>query len=120
MLFGGRGRKEYIGCFDCTKHDSTSICNSYGTFGNKYNNESIWNKYGRFGSKYNSESPWNKYSSDNEVPVLVDRQGKFYGYFTINNYRSDAVEFSKSLRKLFEENNEDLEIVRDKLCDAIR
>ena len=84
LLFGGNSHDDFLGCFDCSKYDSDSICNKYGTYGSKYNSDSIWNKYGTYGSKYSTSSPWNKYSSGNDVPVLVDRSGNFYGYFTIN------------------------------------
>ena len=38
------------------------------------------------GSKYSSYSPFNNYASN--PPVLVDKNGKFYGYFTSNKYKS--------------------------------
>ena len=117
LLFGGTGHDVFLGCFDCGKYDSGSICNKYGDHGSKYNSESIWNKYGEYGSKYNSSSPWNKYSSDNSVPVLVDRSGRFYGYFTINKYRSDAFDNARELQELYETVDGDLEIIRDAMCE---
>ena len=117
LLFGGSGHSEFLGCFNCSKHNSGSICNKHGK-GSKHNSDSIINKYGEFGSKYSSSSPWNKYSSDNSVPVLVDREGNFYGYFTINKYRSDAVHFSRDLATLFDSLDGDLELVREALCEA--
>lgn len=119
LLFGGIGHKEFLGCFDCGKYASGSICNKYGQHGSKYSSESIWNKYGNFGSKYNSSSPWNKYSSSSDIPVLVDRGGGFHGYFSINSYRDDAVKFSRTLKQIYEENDEDLDVVQEKLCNLI-
>ena len=66
---------EFLGCFDCSKYDSGSICIKYWTYGSTYNSNSIWNRYGAYGSKYNSYSPWNTYSSSG--PKIVDRNGNF-------------------------------------------
>ena len=117
LLFGGRGHDEFLGCLNCSRYDSGSICNEYGK-GSKYDSKSIFNEYGTFGSKYSSSSPWNKYSSGNSVPVLVDRGGSFYGYFTINKYRGDAVNFASDLGALFDDAGGDLEVVRRALCQA--
>ena len=64
----------YLGCFSCSPYDSNSI----------------WNEYGTYGSEYSNSSPWNEHSSSN--PVLVDKDGGFYGYFTCNRYRSKRVD----------------------------
>lgn len=118
LLFGGTGHDEFLGCLDCGEYASESVCNDYGTYGNQYSSDSIWNAYSNFGNQYGSNSPWNSYSSSKGVPVLVDRQGNFYGYFTINRYRSDAVDFSDDLLELHETLDGDLEKVRDALCDG--
>jgi len=116
-LYGGDGHDQYLGCYDCKRYNPNAICSKYGSYGSKYSSESIFNKYGTWGSKYNSSSPWNKYSSSNSVPVLVDKTGGFYGYFTINRYRSNAVDFSSTLRELYESASGDLEVVRDVICE---
>ena len=67
-------------------------------------------------SKFSTNSPWNKYSTSDSVPVLVDEYGNFYGYFTINNYRGNAVNFSRELKELFDRVNGDLEIIQKILC----
>lgn len=84
LLFGGAGHKVFLGCLNCSKYDSDSIWNKFGTYGSRYNPNSIWNKYGTYGSKYNAASPWNKYSSD--PPVVTDSDGNFYGYFSANRF----------------------------------
>ena len=117
LLFSGQNNKDFLGCYDCSKYDSGAICNKYGTYGSKYSSDSIWNKYGTYGSKYSSSSPWNKYSSSNDVPVLVDRSGNFYGYFTINSYRQNAFEQARQLKNLFEGLDGDLDKLRDVICD---
>lgn len=118
LLFGGSGHDEFLGCVDCNEYSSESICNEYGKFGNDYSSDSIWNEYSAFGNEYVSQSPWNEYSTSKSVPVLVDKQGKFYGYFTINSYRSDSVDFSDELGKLYESLSGDLEDIREAFCDA--
>jgi len=116
LLFGGSGHDEFLGCLDCSKYDSDSICNKYG-MGSRYDTSSIFNRYGTFGSKYSESSPWNKYSRSNSVPVVVDSDGNFYGYFTINHFRSDASSISRDLRNIYEASDGDLEAVRDIICE---
>lgn len=65
-IYGGQNQDEYLGCLNC----------------NNYDKNSIWNEYGTYGSEYNSNSPWNSYGSN--PPVIVDKDGEFYVYFTVN------------------------------------
>jgi hypothetical protein len=118
LIYGGSGHDEFLGNLNCGGYSTDSICNSYGTFGNSYSFQGMFNEYTGFGNKYNSSSPWNKYSSSNSVPVLVGKDGSFYDYFTINYYRSDAIDFSEDMYKLFEAVNGDLDKVREALCEA--
>ena len=111
--------KKFIGCLDCGRYDSDSICNEYGSYGSKYSSDSVFNEYGTYGSKYSSSSPWNKYSSSDDVPKAIDSQGNFYGYFTINKYRSNSMNISDDLEDIYESANGDLEVVREILCDAL-
>ena len=90
LLFGDSDHKTFLGCLNCSKYDSGSVCNKYGDQGSKYNSDSIWNRYGDFGSTYSSDSPWNQYSSSG--PVIVDNSGQFYGRFTANKYVSDRTQ----------------------------
>lgn len=90
-IYGGNNHDVYLGCLNCNKYDKNSIWNAYGTYGSKYNSNSIWNAYGTYGSKYNSASPWNSYSND--PPVIVDKDGGFYGYFTTKKYKSKRADF---------------------------
>ena len=69
LIYGGKEHDEYLGKLNASKYDS----------------ESIWNQYGKYGSKYNNNSPFNDYAS--YPPILVDKNGKFYGYFTSNKYK---------------------------------
>ena len=95
QLYGGKNHDEYLGCINCGKYDKNSIWNEYGTYGNKYNAKSIWNKYGTYGNKYNSISPWNAYGTN--PPIVVDKNGKSYGYFTVNEYKNKRADFEVAL-----------------------
>jgi hypothetical protein len=55
-----------------------------------------------------------------ETLVLVNREGTFFGYFTINKYRSDAVPFAASLKEIFEAAQGDLEVVRNLICNRLQ
>jgi len=85
QIYGGKDHDQYLGCLNCSKFDTKSIWNAYGPFGSKYNEKSIWNSYGSYGGAYSIFSPFNAYAS--YPPVIVDEDGGFYGYFTINKYQ---------------------------------
>lgn len=82
LIYGGKEHDVFLGCLNCSKYESTSIWNAYGNYGSKYSSKSIWNKYGSYGGEYSSTSPFNRYTTT--PPVLVDKNGNFYGYFTAN------------------------------------
>lgn len=90
-IYGGEDGDEYLGKLNASEYDSESIWNEYGKYGSKYNSQSIWNKYGTYGSEYSQYSPFNAYAS--HPPVLRDRNGRFYGYFTSNKYKSKRANY---------------------------
>lgn len=94
-IYGGKNNETYLGCLNCDKYNSSSIWNAYGTYGSKYNSNSIWNSYGTYGGEYNSFSPFNSYS--NTPPIIVDKDGKSYGYLTTNEYKSDRAVFALAI-----------------------
>lgn len=116
-LYGGDNNKQYLGCLNCNNYDSDSIWNEYGNYGSSYNSNSIWNEYGTYGSEYNSYSPWNEYSS--LPPVVVDKEGNFYGYFTVNAYKSKRADFDLVLTiyKYHKEIRKDVSGWYDKIFD---
>lgn len=91
-IYGGSDHDVFLGCLNSNKYDSKSIWNEYGTYGSKYNSKSIWNEYGTYGSSYSAYSPWNNYAS--YPPVIVDEEGNFYGYLTVNQYKYNRADFS--------------------------
>ncbi len=94
-LYGGDNHDVYLGCLTCSDIDSDSIWNDIGTYGSNINSKSIWNNIGTYGSDMNDYSPWN--SSGSNPPVVVDKQGNFYGYFTVNTSKSKRAEFKLAL-----------------------
>lgn len=84
MLFGGIGHKTYLGCLNCSQYESDSVLNKYGDYGSRYGDASIFNPYGDFGSAYGEYSACNRYAAD--PPVIVDKDGHFYGRLTINTF----------------------------------
>jgi len=84
LLFGGRGHDVFLGCLNCGEFDSASVWNEFGTHGSTFSDVSIWNKFGTYGSEFSDESPWNRFGQN--PPVIVDRSGGFYGYFTANRF----------------------------------
>ena len=84
LIYGGEKHDIYLGCLSCDKFDSDSIWNKFGLYGSKFNAQSIWNKYGKYGGSFSDYSPFNKFARN--PPVLVDANGKFYGYFTADRF----------------------------------
>jgi hypothetical protein len=119
LLFGGSNHDQYLGCLKCSDSRSDSICNGFSSYGNEFGSN-MWNEFSSpYGNEFSRSSPWNEFSTSDSVPVLVDRNGKFYGYFTINDVRKDAVNFSSELRKIFKNNKGNLEKVRIMLCKIL-
>jgi len=86
LIYGGEDYKVYLGKLNASPYDTESVWNAFGTYGNTYSSNSIWNEYGKYGSEYSSYSPFNDFAS--YPPILIDRAGNFYGYFTSNKYKS--------------------------------
>ena len=90
-IFGGKNHDVYLGKLNANQYDSESIWNKYGEYGSSYNSKCIWNEYGAYGGKYSDYSPFNEYA--NYPPVIVDINGDFYGYLTVNRYKSNRADF---------------------------
>lgn len=119
LLFGGPNHDEYLGCLVCSEFKRDSICNGFGRYGNEFSTKGMFNSFAGYGNSFNSKSPWNEVSMSKSVPVVVDRDGKFYGFFTINDSRSDAVEFAEVLKKMYNDASGDLEKTRKLLCKSL-
>lgn len=86
-LYGGSNEDQYLGCINCDTFDKNSIWNPYGDYGNLLSSKSIWNGSGNYGSSYSTYSPWSDYAS--YPPVILDQDGNFFGYLTLNPYKSE-------------------------------
>ena len=116
LIYGGKDHKQFLGCIGCGNYNSDSICNTHGSYGSKYSQDGLFNKYSTFGSKYSRDSPWNSYSSTRQTPILVDEQGRFYGYFTSNPYQTKSFSYARDLKKWYKESEGDLSLFQEKLC----
>lgn len=90
QLYGGKDHDQYLGCINCNDFDVNSIWNTSGKYGSKYSSNSIWNDAGNYGNKYSSVCPFNENAA--APPAIMDADGNFYGYLTVNKYhekRSD-------------------------------
>lgn len=117
MIFGGDSHDVYLGKINSSEYDSDSIWNEYGNYGNSYSSTSIWNEYGSYGSEYSQYSPFNEYAA--YPPVIVDARGNFYGYFTVNEFKSDRAEFKLALiiYKYYEHIRDDVSGWYDEIFD---
>ncbi len=88
LLFGGDGHKDFLGCLTCSEYASNSIWNEFSQYGWK-NSFGKWNRFGSFAGAYGSRSACNEYASD--PPVIVDRQGNFYGLLSMSEYKRGSV-----------------------------
>lgn len=91
-IYGGQNHDVYLGCLNCNDIDANSIWNEIGKYGNNISSTSIWNDISKYGSDISSYSPWNDIASN--PPVILDKDGGFYGYFTTNDIKSKRAEFT--------------------------
>jgi len=117
LLFGGNNHEVFIGCLNCGRFGQGSVCNRFGPHGSRYSAESIWAPYGEYGSRYSSYSPWSRYATN--PPVIVDREGNFYGYFTSNRHHSrrTTIGFFLTFLDNVNEVNNDREHARNLFCN---
>lgn len=116
LLFGNANQDEFLGCLTCSHFDTGSICNTFGKHGSSFSNKSIWNGFSPYGSEFSNTSPWNTFASS--PPVIVDRQGNFYGYLTANqsNPKRTRIKALVQLTDAVEWVTEDLERAQRALC----
>lgn len=98
LIYGGENQDVFLGCLNCDKFDKESIWDCTGDYGSRFGKESIWNKFREFGGAYGKYSPFNRFSDN--PPILVDKNGKFYGYFTIDNTQVDKTTWKLAIRIL--------------------
>ncbi len=88
LIFGGQSNKEFLGCISCNEMAATSVWNDMSHYGWK-NGFGKWNPFGQYKNPFSSYSACNEFTSSG--PVLVDREGRFYGRLTINEFAGNSV-----------------------------
>src|SRR5580658_858501 len=115
LLFGGHDHKTLLGCLNCVDTSEASVCNDVGQYGSDVAANSIWNEVGPYGSDVSPTSPWNTVSDDG--PIIVDRTGKSYGYFSANSVHHDRtrIDWLVAILDYYDKTN-DLTKTREKMC----
>ena len=115
LLFGGRNHETFLGCINCSRFDSSSICNRFGDYGSRFSDTSIWSRFGTYGSRFSDDAPWGRFASN--PPVVVDREGNFYGYLTVSRTHSQRTRI-RSLVNMLDHFGQDIDlsVVRDLFC----
>jgi hypothetical protein len=115
LLFGDKDHKTFLGCLNCVETSKASVCNSLGKYGSELAADSIWNELGRFGSELSEVSPWNSLS--NHAPIIVDPDGRSYGYFSTNSLHHDRtrIEWLVAVLDYYAQTN-DLQKTRERMC----
>jgi hypothetical protein len=114
-LFGGPEHEDFLGCLNCVDSSPASVCNDLGKYGSSLNRNSIWNSLGKYGSSLSEYSPWNSLS--HKAPIIVDRDGKSYGYFSVNALHHDRTRIKWLIAVLdFYDEGDDLDATKEKLC----
>lgn len=94
-IYGGEDHDIYLGCLNCSDIDQNSIWNDIGKYGSNISQSSIWNDISIYGSDISQYSPWNDFAT--YPPVVVDKDGGFYGYLTLNSIKDKKAEFNLAL-----------------------
>lgn len=95
-IFGGEGHEVFLGELNTSQFSAKSIWNQFWTYGSQFNSNSIWNQFSQYGSDFSQYSPFNEFASN--PPVVVDGDGNFYGYLTINETHPKRATFKLALR----------------------
>jgi ABC-type transport system substrate-binding protein len=83
LVFGGANSHDvFLGCLTCSQYSTESIRNTMSIYGNGSSYIAITNRFSLYGSRYSTTSACNPNASN--PPAIVDRQGNFYGYLTMN------------------------------------
>jgi hypothetical protein len=89
LLFGGRNNAVFLGCLTCSRFDSDSVLNSYGSYGSRYSSTSIWNRFSDYGGQFSNFSACNQFAT--QPPIIVDDRGNYLADMTINRFSRGAV-----------------------------
>lgn len=86
LIYGSSGNGTrgiiFLGCINCNKFDNDALANRFGDFGNRFSSTSIYNRFSDWGSQFSDVSACNPRATN--PPVIVDGEGNFQGYLTLN------------------------------------
>ncbi len=102
---------KFYGCLDCHKFNGTSVCNKFGTFGNRYSAQSLWSKHG-IGNPSTGDSP---FSTDGPGLKVQDEEGNSRGY--LSRSHTGTTDFRKLLNKLWDSTEGDHDEMRNIFCE---
>ena len=96
LLFGGENHDVFLGCLTCSEYDAASVRNQIGAHGNAHSGTSILNQFGQYGNTSSALSPCNPHAL--HAPVIVDREGRYYGELTVNDHNNSRtrIEFLRT------------------------
>jgi len=115
LLFGDDEHKTFLGCLNCSELNEVSVCKDLGKYGSNLQTNSIWNSFGTFGSDFSPVSPWNSFGTD--APIIVDNDGKSYGYFIANAFHKDRTRIDWLVKILdYHDDKSDLDETRKLMC----
>ena len=82
-------RKTYLGKLVTDEMDPDGLWYKfYGDYSSKFSSLSIWNTVGIYGSSVSTQSAFCKIAT--EPPIIVDNEGAFVMYLTVNEYKLPA------------------------------
>lgn len=88
LIYGSSGHRTrgivFLGCINCDEFHNDALANKFGSFGDPFSSTSIYNQFGDWGSQFSDVSVCNPYAAN--PPVILDGDGNFRGYLTLNRY----------------------------------
>jgi hypothetical protein len=91
-IYGGKNHDQFLGCITCDTNNLNSVWSEFSDYGSTHHTLSIWNEIGVYGSKKSDYSPFNEKAK--YPPLIIDQNGKSYGYLTINKKNPNRSWFS--------------------------
>ena len=79
----------FLGFINDNPFDPDSVCNAFGTYGNKFSSLSIWNQFGQYGSNFSALSAFNDFAFS--PPVIFENGVPIY-FLTTNTIKSPRID----------------------------
>ncbi len=98
LLYGGDQRDVFLGCLSCSETHRDSVHNRFGQYGNPFSGKSLLNNFVIYRNPVSPLSACNALAL--QPPIIVGRDGRFYGELTTNEVRSKRTTIKPALRWL--------------------